>query len=162
MTDLLATHLQNHLAAARGGVDLFHRVAGSFEGSPTGEALAKLAAEVETDCEALRAVMTAADIEENKPAGLLARVGERVARLKPNGTLVRRSPLTNVVEMEALRGGVTAKLAGWDTLIEASRTDDRLPQGRFEGLRARAIEQQERLLTLHRQVAAEVFGAASS
>src|SRR3546814_20785461 len=45
-----------------------------------------------------------------------ARAGELVARLKPNGRIVRRSPLTDVLALEALRTAVHGKQSGWELL----------------------------------------------
>ena len=43
-------------------------------------------------------------------------VGERVGRLKLNGRLLARSPLSSLEELELLSLGVTGKAAGWRTL----------------------------------------------
>ena len=47
-----------------------------------------------------------------KVAEVLVGVAETVGRLKPNGTLVRRSPLSDLMELEALSAAVEAKRLG--------------------------------------------------
>jgi hypothetical protein len=43
-------------------------------------------------------------------------MGEKAARLKLNGHLLARSPLSSLEELEMLRLGVEGKAAGWRTL----------------------------------------------
>jgi len=70
---------------------------------------------------------------------------EKVGRLKPNGTLVQRSALSSVVELEAMTLGVAGKAAGWRVLHALAGRDDRLDAEQIEGLLARATSQQETL-----------------
>lgn len=158
MTDLLAVYLRNHLAAARGGLDLFRRVATSATGTPAGAELAALANDVDDDVQSLLAIADGLGVAENKPLGLAARAGERIGRLKPNGSLIRRSPLTDLMELEGLLDAVAAKLAGWDALRAA--TDSRIDpvRARLKGLRTRAHDQRSRLDKLHSEAAARLFG----
>lgn len=44
---------------------------------------------------------------------------ERLGRLKPNGTLFKRSPLSEVLELEALVVGIAGKEALWTALRAA-------------------------------------------
>lgn len=157
MTDLLAVYVRNHLAAARGGVDLFRRVAVSAQGKPAAPELAALADEVAADVQMLLDIAGALGIAENKPFGLAARVGERIGRLKPNGAVIRRSPLTDLIEIEGQLDAVAAKSAGWEALLCA--TDARIEpvRARLEDLRTRALDQRARLEILHRDAAARVF-----
>jgi hypothetical protein len=99
-------------------------------------------------------------ITENKPFGLAARVGERIGRLKPNGAVIRRSPLTDVIEIEAMLDAVAAKLAGWNALLCAPDAKVGPVRIRIVELRARALDQRSRLDTLHQDAAARVFGTA--
>ena len=50
----------------------------------------------------------------------LVRIVERLGRLKLNGRLLRRSPLSDVVELETLVVGVRGKEALWTALRTAS------------------------------------------
>lgn len=159
MTDLLAVYVRNHLAAGRGGIDLFRRVARNTEGTHAGPDVAAIAAEVDADLQSLLAIARELGITENKPFGLAARVGETLGRLKPNGTLVRRSPLTDLIELESLLDAVVAKLAGWNALLCVPDARIGPSRDRLEELRTRALDQRTRLDRLHDDAAARVFGA---
>jgi hypothetical protein len=154
MTDheLLAIYLNDHLTGATGGVQLFRRAASNLSGAP-GEELARLRDEVEEDRASLRSIMRRLGIRENKAMAALGWVGERVGRFKPNGYVVRRSPLSDVIELEGLRVGVHGKLCGWQILRAATIDDDRVPTEEVEVLIERAEDQQARLYKLHVQVA---------
>ncbi len=91
---------------------------------------------------------------------VLAQGVERVGRLKLNGRLVGYSPLSRVLELEALMSGVQAKRGLWRALRQS---------GEFTGgdvdlsdLERRAIEQLDALSGIHEQAARLVFGAESS
>ena len=58
-----------------------------------------------------------------RPERLALRAGERVGRLKPNGHLVRRAPLSDLVEVEAGLDAVHAKACGWQALRAAPGLD---------------------------------------
>ena len=157
MNGLLATYLRDHSAAAAGGLDLFRRMARAQQARQWGPQLASLRDEVAEDRLGLEAILTELKVP---PAPLLTqfvRLGERVARLKPNGSLVFRSPLSDVVELEAAVSAVRAKGCGWRALVAADvvvRSTD------VPALIVRAESQLERLLAIHRSAAAAVLGDA--
>lgn len=72
-----------------------------------------------------------------------------MARPKPNGHLVDRSPLSSVVELEMLRLGVEGKAAGWRTLRALADRDSRLDKERLNELISRAHRQSDTLEELH-------------
>jgi hypothetical protein len=73
-------------------------------------------------------------------------VAEKAGRLKLNGSLLSRSPLSDLVELEGLALGVQGKLAGWRLL--KALDDPRLDGTELDRLIARAEDQAERLETL--------------
>lgn len=147
-------HLRNHWTAATGAVDFAARVANSHRGERVGPDLADVAAQVSEDRRSLREVMRAVDARTGVALPLAARVGERIGRLKPNGHLLTRSPVTDVLELEALRGATCLKGAGWDTLLAFAPAEPRLPVALIERLRARADEQGRILSRVQVQLAA--------
>jgi hypothetical protein len=154
----LAIYLRNHEAAANAGRDLFRRTAASQRDRPYAGELADLSTEVEEDLQSLQAIMRSVRVSPDLLQGLVLRVGERVGRLKPNGSLLGRSPLSDLIEIEGLLDAVRAKAAGWQALAQVpepgwSAAAD--PQLLYE----RALDQAERLHAIHRQVAARVFTA---
>ncbi|MFG3193186.1 hypothetical protein [Streptomyces omiyaensis] len=138
-------YLNDHLAGAAGGAALARRVSRSHRSRPSGPRLAELATEIAEDRESLREVMRALDVPVRRTKTLIFRLAEKTARIKPNGRLLRRSPLSDLLELEALRLSVEGKLAWWRTLHSVARTDDRVDQDVMRHLVGRA-EQQIRVL----------------
>jgi hypothetical protein len=62
---------------------------------------------------------------------------EGAARLKLNGYLLTRSPLSSLEELEMLRLGVEGKATGWRTLRMLADRDKRLDPGRLDELISR-------------------------
>lgn len=160
MTDqqALSVYLNNHLTGSTGGLELFKRAAGSFSGA-RGRALADMRDEVAEERETLRSMMTRLEVRENVPMAALGWVGEKAGRLKPNGYLVRRSPLADVIELEALLVGVRGKLAGWQVLLAVADHDPRVDRAEVERLAVQAEDQLDRLARMHREVAREQVAA---
>ena len=96
-------------------------------------------------------------MREKRVRQLAAAVGERVGRLKPNGALSRRSPLSNLVELEAMKLGVTGKLSLWRALKEISPRDSRIGDEELDNLIDRAQTQIESYESLRRDAAREAF-----
>lgn len=153
-TRLIGIYLNDHLTGATGGAQLFRRATSSFAGSPIGDEVADLAEQVLEDRKSLQRIMRALDVTENKPQVALGWVAERVGRLKLNGRLLTRSPLSDVVELEGLRVAVNAKTSGWQVLRLVADHDDRLDPAELDALLERARDQSRRLETLHQQVVA--------
>ncbi|MGH3785902.1 MAG: hypothetical protein ACRDRG_04980 [Pseudonocardiaceae bacterium] len=158
--DLLGIYLNDHLAGATGGVALARRAAGAHQGSPTGAALRRLAAEIAEDRAALLDMMAALGLPVRHYKSYAAWAAEKVGRLKLNGQIRGRSPLSSVVELEALRLVVESTAAGWRTLRDLATQDRRLDAERLDGLLARTNQQANTLEELRVGMAGEVFGSA--
>lgn len=117
-----------------------------------------LAGEIADDRAALLTVMAALDVPVRRYKTAAAWAVEKAARLKPNGRVVSRSPLSRVVEFEAMRLAVEGKAAGWRTLRVRAETDPRLDAGRLDDLIDRARRQIDELEELRVSAAAEAFG----
>jgi hypothetical protein len=146
----LTIYLNDHLAGATGGLELFKRATSNLKGAHS-EELARLCQEVDEDRESLKSIMRRLDVHENMAMAALGWVAEKVGRFKPNGYILRRSPLSDVIELEGLRAGVHGKLSGWQVLRAALIHDDRVPTEELETLIERAEDQQARLYKLHIQ-----------
>ncbi|SER22489.1 hypothetical protein [Microlunatus flavus] len=151
---MLAVYLRNHEAAAQGGAELFRRMASSQRRRPWGPELEDLTADVVEDLRSLRALLRGWRVSPDPWAGLTVKLGERVGRLKPNGHLVSRSPLSDLVEVEAGLDAVHAKAAGWQALLAAPTPT---PSVDLDDLARRAEDQVARLRAVHVQVAAAVL-----
>lgn len=148
---LLAIYLRHHAAASKGGLDLFER-AGRQQTSPEARReLRQLAAEIAEDRSALLGFLDVLGVPRPRLGERIMGWGEKLGRLKPNGTLIRRSPLSDIVELEALGVAVQAKKSGWLTLRRLAETDHRLDVAQLDELVRRATDQQDRIEDLRRQ-----------
>lgn len=145
---LLASYLNDHLAGATGGIDLFRWVAAEHRGTPAGEVLERLADEVATERQALLDVMAALDVPVRyyKVAG--GWLAEKVLRFSVHGGVRPRSALSSVLELEALHLAVLGKCAAWRLLRLLADADPRLDGAQFDALTERALEQSRELETL--------------
>jgi hypothetical protein len=157
---LLGIYLNDHLAGATSGLELARRAAASP--GPYGGALKRLAAEVAQDRAGLRDIMAALGIPVRGYKVGAAWIGEKVARLKLNGHVLTRSPLSSLEELEMLRLGVEGKAAGWRTLRVLAETDKRLDPGRLDELIARARGQADLLEELRVRAAGLVIGLGAT
>jgi hypothetical protein len=132
-------------------------VAGSHGGQEAG-ALHRLAAEVAQDRAALLDFMAALGVPVRGYKVWAAWAGEKAARLKFNGRLLSRSPLSSLEELELMRLGVEGKAAGWRTLQTLAETDTRLDAGRLDELISRARRQADLLEELRVSAARQVIG----
>ncbi len=155
-TKLLGIYLNDHLAGATVGSHRMRRLAHAERDSPNSAVLQLVAGEIEEDEATLIDVMRRLGVERQlyKRAG--AWVAERLGALKLNGRLIRRSPLTTLIELEMMQMAIVGKHALWTTLL---RSD--LPAGvDLEGLGARAKRQRKMLQQVHQQRATKVFDTA--
>lgn len=151
--DTLQGYLQNHWLAATSGVATFRRVGRSHHDPEVAAEIRRLGEEVAEDREALRGLMEAVGARPSLLGTPLARVAAELGRLKPNGRLVTRPPLTDVLEVEALRLAVAGKANGWQLLREIATHDPRLDQALLDRLQDRAAAQLRALEALHLRVA---------
>jgi hypothetical protein len=84
--------------------------------------------------------------------------GEKAGRIKLNGRVFGRSPLSGLLELELLITGVSGKLQLWRALAEIASADSRLEQFDFTALGRRAEEQRRRLEELHERTARKTLG----
>ena len=152
--ELLAVYLNDHLAGATGGTELARRLAGALPDGERGARLRRLATEIAEDRATLTELMRRLAVRVDPIRIALGWVGEKVARLKLNGRLFQRSPLSTLLELEAMRLGVEGKAAGWRTLRTFAEHDDRLDTAELDRLIARADEQIDTLEDLRVAAAA--------
>jgi hypothetical protein len=149
----LSAYLNNHLVVLTGTVELCRRAASNQPEPSAARELGELAAEVESDRETFKGLLRTLDVPENRLMSLAGVVGERLGRFKPNGYLVKHSPASDLVELEALRTAVAHKIALWQVLRAVAAHDDRLDRVELERLIERAQAQADRLYALHLRVA---------
>ncbi|MGH3152656.1 MAG: hypothetical protein ACRDOB_18270 [Streptosporangiaceae bacterium] len=155
--DLLGVYLNDHLAGATAGSELAKRMARSHRSREEGGPLSRLAAEIAQDRSALLAIMASLGVTVRAYKVGAAWIGEKAGRLKFNGRLLARSPLSDLEELELLRLGVEGKAAGWRTLRTQADTDARLDAGRLDELISRASSQAGELEELRVRAASRVI-----
>jgi hypothetical protein len=155
--DMLGIYLNDHLAGATVGSELAGRMARSHRGREEGGPLGRIAAEIAADRSALLAIMTSLGVTVRGYKVGAAWIGEKVGRLKFNGRLLGRSPLSDLEELEMLRLGVEGKAAGWRTLRVLADIDTRLDPGRLDELMSRARSQADELEELRVRAASRVI-----
>ncbi|PAZ14679.1 hypothetical protein CLM62_17105 [Streptomyces sp. SA15] len=155
VSSLLGIYLNDHLAGATAGAERARHMVRAYGGTALAAAIGPIAAEIAEDRASLIGVMKRLDVPVRHYKVYAGRVAERVGRLKRNGRVVRRSPLSPLLELEALRVGVEGKTACWETLRELADTEERLDPQLLDDLHERARRQQSRLEELRgRQVRA--------
>jgi len=99
--------------------------------------------------------MTALGIPVRSYKVYAAWIGEKAGRLKLNGHLLTRSPLSSLEELELLRLGVEGKAAGWRTLRILADREDHLDSGRLDELISSARRQADLLEELRVRAATQ-------
>ncbi|GAA4982564.1 hypothetical protein [Kitasatospora paranensis] len=153
----LNIYLNDHLTGAFGGAALARRMAGSQADPWRAADMGRLAREIAEDRDELVRIMGRLGVPVRHYRTWLGVAGERIGRLKPNGTLIRRSPLSDLVELEAMRTGVEGKAALWRALRSVAEDDPRLDAAALDRLADRARAQADLLNGWHRETSAEVL-----
>jgi hypothetical protein len=158
----LHIYLTDHLAAAAAGVALARRVAQSHRDTDAAGSLRTLADEIAADRGALLSILRSLDMPPRRWKSIAAWAAEKGGRLKLNGRVTTRSPLSDLVEMEALRLAVEGKAAGWRTLLAIADREPGLDVEQLRTLLERAIAQIALLEGLHRRAADTAFREEST
>ena len=135
---LLRIYLQDHLAGSTGGARARPPRARRTRAPTYGDALAKLADEIEADRRALESIMDDLGFGADRAKNLAFWAAEKAGRLKPNGQLTGYSPLSRMVEIEGLLTGVNGKLSLWRALLEIAADEPRLDADRLSACVERA------------------------
>ena len=151
---LLGIYLNDHLAGAVVGTRLVRRIAKHNEGNHYGSEASRIAEEIEQDKATLEGLMERLGVRKKRTRLAVAAVTETAGRLKPNGRLVGYSPLSRVIELEALTVGIAGKLELWQSLKAAGERIDGVDP---DHLIQRAEDQRSRVRDLRLQASREAF-----
>ena len=157
---MLGIYLNDHLAGATAGLELAHRAERTHQRRAEKGDLRRITAEISQDRAALLEIMAALGIAVRGYKVSAAWIGEKASRLKLNGRILSRSPLSDLEELEMLRLGVEGKAAGWRTLRALADGDQRLDAARLDDLISRARDQADLLEELRVRAARQVTGPA--
>ncbi|MBZ4415633.1 hypothetical protein [Myxococcus sp. RHSTA-1-4] len=153
----LGIYLNDHLAGSVGGLELAIRTERENRSNPVGRYLAVFIPELREDQSSLKSVMKALELKEDPLKARAAWASEKLGRLKLNGSLVRYSPLSRLVELEGLCMASEGRLSLWRTLARLSGKDVRLAGFDFEALIARGEAQLDALRHLRARAADVAF-----
>src|SRR4051812_34268369 len=152
---LLGSYLNDHLAGATVGLELARRARSQNRGTRFGPVLEQLATEIAEDRRTLEELMKALGVGKDRVKVTVGWIGEKAGRLKLNGRLFGYSPLSRLIELEALALGVSGKLALWESLRAVADLNPVLDELELDGLIDRARGQIE-VLERERVAAAEL------
>jgi len=159
---MLGIYLNDHLAGSVVGSQLARRTVAENDGTALEAPLRQLAADIEADRRSLLACLAALGVRRQAWKEAAAWSMEKAGRLKLNGRLTGYSPLSLLVEVEALQSGVRGKWALWHALLEARGEDARLSRADLTRLLGRAEAQSAELDRLHAEAARRALAANGS
>jgi hypothetical protein len=154
----LAIYLNDHLGGSTTGVELVDRIAKEYAGSELGEFAAGLARDIRADREALLEIMHALDVTPDKVKVAMGWATEKLGRLKLNGEIRDRSPLSPLVELEGMSLGIEGKRSLWLALAETEAVAGRIGSERLRELIARAERQRSAVEEQRIAAARRAFG----
>lgn len=146
--DLLQLYLSDHLTGATAGANRAQRMADDFVDTPVYAELAQLTDEIKSERTFLRNVLRDLGLKQHPYRQAVGWAGERVGRLKMNGKLLDRSPMTMLLETELMRSAVQGKRGGWETLRDNAEALGLDPEA-FSSLVTGAEKQLESLEKVH-------------
>jgi hypothetical protein len=158
---LLRIYLQDHAAAATGGLELVKRTQGPNRGTEFEQPLAQLHDDIAADRSTLLDAMRRLGVGQDRIKEGASWSAEKLGRLKLNGRMRGYSPLSRVVELEALTMLICGKRRLWDALGQHGE-DPRLHGLDFAALAARADDQLARARDLHGRAVRLAFPVASA
>ena len=154
---LLRIYMTDQLALGVLWREIARRAHGASNGSPEGAALGRVAAAIAEDVSTFEQIMRRLGFSPRHPKTLLAMVAERLGRLKLNGRIVSRSPLSRFEELDFLVMGIDGKVVLWQNLRDGAGLGARLPDVDFDRLIERALEQRALLEPFHAQAAQDAL-----
>ena len=155
---LLGLYLSDHLTGATAGAARVDRMAADFADTPVYATLSTLAEQIRAERRLLQQLIDDLGLRRRPARQAAAWLGEHAGRLKANGRLVRRSPMTMVLETELLRCAVIGKRGGWQTLAE-NADELGLDATVFHELAEQALRQHEQLDEVHAHARRRAFRA---
>ena len=155
------TYLNDHLAGASAGTALARRIWRSNRRTQWGPLIEQVAQSIEQDLVVLDQVRAAVGISGGDLKKVAALLAERAGRLKLNRHLLTYSPLSRVLELEALMSGIQGKQRLWVALRKAAPSVPEWSDFDFVVLEQRATEQSETLGQVHAWAVTEMMRAGT-
>jgi hypothetical protein len=143
--DALRTYLNDHLAGSTLGVDHARQIEERNEGTPLGDVMARVAADIEADRDKLEQIMERLDVAKNPVKAATAWVAEKAGRVKFSGASAADKDLGNFLALETMSLGVEGKRCLWLALQQVEGVYPELDSVELETLVKRAEEQRATL-----------------
>ena len=141
----LPIYLNDHLGGSTVGLELVQRIAKEYRGTELGTFAEALTPEIKADRDALLEIMELLGAAKDQTKVAMGWITEKFGRLKPNGELRERSPLTPLIELEGLSLGIEGKRSLWLALAAVDAVAERIGRARLDDLVARAEDQRTRV-----------------
>ena len=154
---LLRIYMTDQLALGVLWREIARRAHKASNGGHEGEVLSRVASAIAEDVSTFEQIMRRLGFSPRHPKALLAVVAERIGRLKLNGHILSRSPLSRFEELDVLVMGIDGKVVLWQNLRDGAALAARLPDVDFDRLIERAREQRTLLTPLHTQAARDAL-----
>lgn len=145
---LLGLYLSDHLTGATAGMARIDRMVADYVDTPVHPTLSSIAEQIRAERRFLQQLIDDLGLRRLPHRQAVAWLGEHAGRLKKNGRLVSRSPMTMVLETELLRSAVLGKRGGWQTLADNAE-DLGLDAAVFHELAEQALHQHDQLDEVH-------------
>lgn len=153
---VLELYLNDHLAGAAAGKSRIAHMAKAHADLPIVDDLRRLSDEISEEYDRVAALIHELGLHRLYYRQAMTAVGERAGRVKFNRRLFQRSPMTPVLELEFMRGAVSAKLGLWD-LFEKIGPECGLDASEFSERASLGRDQLARLEAMHKTIAADAF-----
>lgn len=153
----LRIYLSDHLSAFSGERELVQRCRSENSEGPLADLLERLGAELEDQQRILRDVLKRIGGSESRLKQGIAWVAEKAGRLKLNDSLLQYSPLSRVLELEALSAAALERTALWETLDTVAAVDPRLEGTTFSFFQQQSQAHLDELLAQRRLAIQQAF-----
>jgi hypothetical protein len=141
----LDIYLNDHLGGAMLGSDLAGQIRDGNEGTPLGDVMTRIAAEIEEDREVLLGLMDALDVSRNPVKQATGWLAGKASRVKFSGASSGDSEQGLFMALESLRLGVAGKRCLWLALRQVRERHPPLGSIDVDALIARAEAQEQEL-----------------
>ena len=121
-------YLNDHLGGAMLGSDLAAQIRDQSEGTPLGQVMTRIAAEIEADRETLLELMHRLDTPRNPVKQVTGWMAEKASRIKFSGATSGERDHGLFMALESLRLGVAGKKGLW-LVLQQVRDDSRAAAG---------------------------------
>jgi hypothetical protein len=156
--ELLGTYLTDHLAGAAAAVELVAKARSKADGTPLAAFLAGLAGAIESDRDALAALIDRLGVQKSPLKQLGASAAEKISRLRLHERVTGSDELSRLMELESLALGIEGKLRLWRSLKAVVDHHPALAATDLDSLADRATHQLGELEVHRLEAAAAALG----